>query len=78
MENTENVEVQHHAKGPSALDLFSIEPGLVLWTWITFIILFVVLKKFAWKPLTEAVAKREKTISDAVENAQDLINCSQV
>lgn len=63
-------EVHQESHGSSAMDLFKIEPGLTLWTWITFLVLFFILKKFAWKPLVEAVEKREKTISDAVEDAR--------
>ena len=70
MENTHTETVQHETKGPSASDLFSIDPGLVIWTWITFLILFLVLKKFAWKPLMSAVEKRERMFADAAENAK--------
>ena len=60
----------HHSV--SFMDLFKIDPGLILWTWITFIILFLILRKFAWNPLKETVKKREKDIAESVENAARL------
>ena len=44
--------------------------GLVLWTTVTFILVFLVLKKFAWKPIVNAMKKREETISNALEQAE--------
>jgi len=45
-------------------------PGLVIWTIITFILLLIVLKKFAWKPLIEALQKREETVRSSIERAE--------
>ncbi len=47
-----------------------VKPGLIIWTWITFVIVFIILKKFAWGPLLSAVAGREKAIVDAIESAK--------
>ena len=43
-----------------------IEPsvGLIFWTTITFILLLVLLGKFAWKPILTAIKTREKGIED--------------
>ncbi len=72
VENTEHTASvqQEESHGSSPLDLFAVDPGLVIWTWITFGLLFLILKKFAWKPLKETVEKRETMLSEAVENAQ--------
>ncbi|MCQ2214654.1 MAG: F0F1 ATP synthase subunit B [Bacteroidales bacterium] len=51
------------------MDLLSPEPGLVIWTGLTFLILIYLLGKFAWKPLLGAINEREATIKAAVENA---------
>jgi F-type H+-transporting ATPase subunit b len=47
-----------------------LNPGLTLWTGITFIILLVLLRRFAWGPILKMVEEREKTIRDAIEQAR--------
>jgi F-type H+-transporting ATPase subunit b len=47
-----------------------INPGLTLWTGITFLVLLVVLAKFAWGPIVKMLAERERTIRDAIESAK--------
>ena len=50
--------------------MLNIEPGLLIWTIITFIVLLAVLRKFAWKPLLTALEQRENTIRNSLEEAQ--------
>lgn len=50
--------------------LTDINPGLTLWTAITFLVLVVVLSKFAWGPIVKMLAEREKTIREALEQAK--------
>jgi F-type H+-transporting ATPase subunit b len=50
--------------------LTSINPGLTLWTAITFLLLLVVLAKFAWGPIVKMLAERERTIREAIEAAK--------
>ncbi len=49
-----------------------IEPGigLLFWMTLTFVILLVLLAKFAWKPILNAVNEREVTIVDALNQAK--------
>jgi F-type H+-transporting ATPase subunit b len=47
-----------------------INPGLTLWTGITFLVLLVVLRKFAWGPIVKMLDERERTIRDAIEQAK--------
>jgi F-type H+-transporting ATPase subunit b len=47
-----------------------INPGLTLWTGITFIVLLVVLRKFAWGPIVSMLDERERSIRDAIEQAK--------
>lgn len=53
-----------------------IEPavGLIFWTTITFILLLVLLGKFAWKPILNAIKTREKGIEDALASAERALN----
>lgn len=44
--------------------------GLVFWTSITFLILLILLRKFAWKPILGAVKERETKIEDALASAE--------
>jgi F-type H+-transporting ATPase subunit b len=50
--------------------MLSIEPGLLIWTIITFILLLIVLRKVAWKPILAALEQRESTIRNALDEAQ--------
>jgi F-type H+-transporting ATPase subunit b len=50
------------------------EPALShwLWTWIIFALVFLLLRKFAWKPLREQLEAREKRIQDTVDKADQV------
>jgi F-type H+-transporting ATPase subunit b len=43
---------------------------LALWTFVIFIVLFLVLKKFAWKPISESLDRREHHIAENIAAAQ--------
>ena len=51
--------------------MLEINPGLILWTIITFIILLFILSKTAWKPLIDALQAREQSIRDALLKAEE-------
>jgi F-type H+-transporting ATPase subunit b len=51
------------------MDLVSPNPGLILWTAITFLILLYILRKYAWKPILNAVTERENSIESALLKA---------
>jgi F-type H+-transporting ATPase subunit b len=52
------------------MDLVSPNPGLILWTALTFLILLFILKKYAWKPILKAVTDRENSIEAALSKAE--------
>ncbi|GEN07673.1 ATP synthase F0 subcomplex B subunit [Myxococcus fulvus] len=54
----------------AASNLVSVQPGLIFWTLVTFVIVFFVLKSKAWGPILQLVEEREKQISAAVESAK--------
>lgn len=62
--------LEQPAEPPVSGGLFSIDPGMAIWTWVIFGLLFVILRKFAWKPMMESVQMREKVLSQAVEQAE--------
>lgn len=47
--------------------------GLVIWTAVAFLLLLVLLKAFAWKPIVTALKDREHTISDSLAQAERAI-----
>lgn len=53
-----------------------IEPsvGLIFWTSITFVLLLILLGKFAWKPILAAIKTREKSIETALKSAESALN----
>ena len=44
--------------------------GLIFWTLIAFIIVFLILKKFAWKPILKSLKDRETSIADSLATAE--------
>ena len=46
------------------------DPGLYIWTILTFLILVALLAKFAWKPLLEALDNRQQSIRKALDEAR--------
>ena len=46
------------------------DPGLFIWTVITFLVLLGLLAKFAWKPLLRALDSRQETIRKSLDDAQ--------
>ena len=50
--------------------LVTFDPGLFIWTIITFLVLVALLAKFAWKPLLQALDARQEVIRKSLEDAQ--------
>ncbi len=53
-----------------AAGIMDLKPGLTIWTAITFLLLLVVLSKFAWGPIVKMLDERERTIREAIEQAK--------
>jgi len=52
------------------MDLLSPDSGTIFWTVITFILLLLILKKYAWKPILKTLADRENKIKAALYQAE--------
>jgi len=52
------------------MDLLNPSFGLLIWTLIAFLIVFFILKKFAWKPILSSLKEREEGIADAISTAE--------
>jgi F-type H+-transporting ATPase subunit b len=50
--------------------LLDVSPGLTIWTVVTFIILMVILRSVAWKPLLKVLKEREEFVKDSLEKAE--------
>src|SRR5215211_4861270 len=46
------------------------DPGLYIWTILTFLILVGLLAKFAWRPLLEALDTRQASIRKSLDDAR--------
>ncbi|MCC7007903.1 MAG: F0F1 ATP synthase subunit B [Acidobacteria bacterium] len=46
------------------------DPGLFIWTILTFLVLVALLAKFAWRPLLAALDRRHQLIAKSVEDAE--------
>lgn len=52
------------------MELLTPSFGLIFWTLLAFLIVFFILRKFAWKPILESLDKREKNIAGSLETAE--------
>jgi len=69
-------EVQAHtsaeAGGGFAAQLMTPDPGVMIWVWVVFVVLLVLLQKFAWKPILKAVAEREERLKESLAKADEI------
>lgn len=57
----------HGAEEGSPLLRFN--PGVGIWAIVTFVLLLLILKKFAWTPILDALDARETAVNDSLEQA---------
>ena len=53
------------------MELVTPDLGLAIWTTIAFLILLVLLRLFAWKPILGAVKEREESIEKSLRSADE-------
>lgn len=44
--------------------------GLLFWTLAAFLIVFLILRKYAWKPILQSLSEREQTITGSLATAE--------
>ncbi|HYC78143.1 MAG TPA: F0F1 ATP synthase subunit B [Planctomycetota bacterium] len=59
-----------HDAGPSKFNPLEPSFGLTFWSGLTYILLLVLLAKFAWGPITRMVEEREKRIRGDLDGAE--------
>lgn len=52
------------------MDLLTPDFGLLFWQLVVFLGLFLILRIFAWKPITESLTERENNIQSALDLAE--------
>ncbi len=55
-----------------SFNLLEVNPGLVFWTVITFLVVLFFLWMFAWKPLINALDKRNDKVQEELQESQKL------
>ena len=58
------------AEEESSNFLVSPNVGLMIWTFLAFIVALLVLRKYAWPAITEALDKRQRAIEESIETAE--------
>jgi F-type H+-transporting ATPase subunit b len=59
------IQEEHAAGGP-----LSVEPGLMIWTVFVFLLLLLILRKFAYPALLGAVEARERALQEQLDTAE--------
>jgi F-type H+-transporting ATPase subunit b len=54
----------------TATDPLSVDPDLAIWTLVVFVVLLLVLKKFAWGPILAGLESRESSIANHIAQAE--------
>ena len=57
-------------EGGERVNILAPKAGLMIWTLIIFGLLFFVLRRYAFPPITAAVEAREQALNDAIEGAK--------
>ncbi|HMY44659.1 MAG TPA: ATP F0F1 synthase subunit B, partial [Leptospiraceae bacterium] len=52
------------------LSLLSVNPGLAIWTTLTFLLVLGVLHRFAWQPIIQALDERAGKIQSDLDRAE--------
>lgn len=52
------------------MDLLLPHLGLIVWTLLAFLIVFFILKKYAWKPILKSLGERETNIANSIASAE--------
>ena len=57
-------------EGEKKVDLLSPNTGVMFWTLVIFVVLLIVLSRYAFKPLTAAVEARETMLEELIQSAK--------
>lgn len=54
------------------MDLLTPQLGLLIWNVLAFLILFFILRKWAWRPILQSLKERETGIADSLASAEKI------
>jgi len=54
------------------MELLTPSPGLLVWTLLAFLIVFFILKKYAWTAIIKGLNEREKNIAASISSAEKI------
>jgi F-type H+-transporting ATPase subunit b len=63
---------EHGAEAGGLPGPFRLEPGLIVWTWIVFLALFFLLRRFAWPAILRVTEERERRIERQLAESERL------
>lgn len=52
--------------------LLQFDPGIGIWTLMSFVILLILLKKFAWKPIVDSIDERERKMQESLDQVEKI------
>lgn len=58
-----------HAEGAKLPPFLQFDPGVWIWTILVFVVLLLILRKMAWKPIIASIEERDKTIKASLDQA---------
>ena len=64
------VPLAQSAQDQSSNFLVSPNVGLMIWTLLAFLVAFLVLRRYAWPAISEALDKRQRAIEESIETAE--------
>ena len=56
-----------------AQNILAPDAGLAFWITVVFLILLLVLRKYAWGPIVDAMEEREETIDSSIKRAEEAL-----
>lgn len=59
------------ADGGEGFNPMVFDPGALVLTWITFLVTFLILTRFCWKPIINSAKEREERIAKNIESAKN-------
>jgi F-type H+-transporting ATPase subunit b len=58
-----------HGAASSLPPFLQFDPGVWIWTILVFVVLLLILRKMAWKPIITSIEERDKTIKASLDQA---------
>jgi len=68
------MEFLNYLAAEGGISLLDVNPGLMIWTLITFLLVFFVLKWKAWTPIADALDERSNKIHSDIDRAEKIKN----